>query len=121
MYINPVSCVNINGNLTGWFPIEAGVLQGHTLSPTLFSFFINDLAAQINELNMGVSITDSMNLSVLLHADDFVMISPAGEGCQQMLDVVTRLCGKWGIAMNTGKSQVVHVRNHQCPQCQEDL
>ncbi len=102
----------LNGHLGEWFPIGSGVRQGDSLSPTLFACFINDLAVQINELNVGIPIEDK-KLNILLYADDIVLISPDHASAQLQLNVLSDWCVKWGMYINVGKSQVLHVRHHQ--------
>ena len=72
MYTSPVSCLNINGYLGPWFDVKSGVRQGDSLSPTLFSVFINDLAQAIYNVEGGVMIDNEM-LSLLMYADDIVI------------------------------------------------
>ena len=50
IYRNPISCVQLNGQLTDWFPITSRVRQGNSLSPTLFAAYINDLADEIESI-----------------------------------------------------------------------
>ena len=121
MYRNPVSCVNIGQFLTDWFPISLGVRQGDSLSPTLFAIFINDLATEVKEAKQGIYIDTDYHLPILLYADDVVLIAPSHTNMQNMLDIVTSWCRRWGMSVNASKSQVVHVRNHQRPLCDKDL
>ena len=44
VYSNPKSCIQLNGELTDWFPVASGVRQGDSLSPILFAIYVNDLA-----------------------------------------------------------------------------
>ena len=112
IYSSPVSCVNINGKLTDWFPARSGVRQGDSLSPILFALFINDLAQEINNSQHGVKIeNDYVNL--LLYADDIAFIGPNHKATQEMLHIMTRSCRRWGMKVNIQKSQVLHIRNPQ--------
>ena len=67
------AAVRLNGSLTDWFSVEAGVRQGDNLAPTLFAVFVDDLVTEINRIGKGINIgTDSF--SCLLYADDIVLI-----------------------------------------------
>ena len=62
--------------------------QGDNLSPTLFAIFINDLASEIKESNIGIdlNIEGGPNieyvLSILLYADDIVCLAENEEDLQ---------------------------------------
>ena len=88
---------------------DIGTIQGDNLSPTLFSMFLNDLATGIKELNLGVDV-DGCNVSILLYADDIVLIAPNENNLQCMLDYVKDCCKKWRMSVNRDKTQVVHFR-----------
>ena len=50
-------------------------MQGECFSPTLFSFFINDLGDRMNDIvEMGVTMNGT-KISLLKYADDLVLIS----------------------------------------------
>ena len=91
-----------------------GVRQGDSLSPTLFSIYLNDLATEIKDLNVGVPVAD-MCISLLLYADDIVLFVPDEEKLQSMLNVVDEWCCTWGLEINSKKTQILHVRNYQRP------
>ena len=114
LYANAKSCVQVNEKLTSWFDVSSGVRQGDSLSPTLFSIFLNDLAVEIKQLNAGITIGD-ICLSILLYADDICLMASSAENLQAMLDVVSKWCTKWGMQINVKKTQIMHVRNHQRP------
>ena len=42
LYTDTTNCLRLNGQRTGWFMSNSGVRQGDTLSPNLFSLYIND-------------------------------------------------------------------------------
>ena len=114
LLINTYSCIKLNKFLTDWFHTSSGVRQGDTLSPTLFNIFINDLAENIKELNLGIKIGD-INLSVLLYADDIAVIAENEKDLQTMLNYIEQWCNKWKLVINSMKSQVVHFRKRRRP------
>ena len=92
----------MNDRVTDWFDINTGVQQGDSLSPSLFSIFINDPAQEVKDMNAGLMVVD-VNLPILLYADDIVLISPTPEKLQSMLDVAGNWCRKWGMQVNAKK------------------
>jgi hypothetical protein len=85
------------------------VRQGDTLSPTMFSLYINDLANEINLLGNGIKIGNS-EVSILMYADDIVLLADNELKLQQMLETLSSWSLKWRIEVNKSKSKVVHFR-----------
>ena len=52
LYSNPMSRVVLEGFETEYFRCPIGVKQGDSLSPTLFSIFVNDLAMEIKDAGL---------------------------------------------------------------------
>ena len=81
LYSNPRSRVILNDYETEYFDCPIGVKQGDCLSPTLFAIFINDLASEIKDSNIGLdlNIEGGPNIdyifSILLYADDIVCLA----------------------------------------------
>lgn len=92
-----------------WFETTSGVKQGDNLSPTLFSLFINDLAQEITNLQCGVKFDDDM-LSILLYADDIVLLAKTEHDLQNMLNCLFNWCHKWRLVVNESKSKIMHMR-----------
>ena len=109
LYGKTSACVKVNNMFSGWFFTNSGVRQGDSLSPTLFALFINALAEEIKILNKGVDI-DGQNISILLYADDIVLISDNEINLQIMLDHMYSWCLKWKLKLNIEKSNVIHFR-----------
>ena len=53
MYEKAKSCVRIDNFCTDYFPCFIGVRQGESLSPLLFSFFVNELHEYFSQSNLG--------------------------------------------------------------------
>ena len=109
LHSNLQSCVRMNGRLTDWFSQSAGVRQGDNLAPTLFALFINDLAAEINNLGRGVD-TDNRRVSNLLYADDTVFIAETEEHLQEMLDTLHGWTCDSMLSVNLEKTKIIHFR-----------
>ena len=115
MYSNLASCVRVNGRLTDWFQQTAGVRQGDTLAPTLFAIYINDLAIEVKAQNMGVKIAGGENRSILMFADDIVLLSDTAENLQSSMDVLSEWSHKWMLKLSNEKTKVVHSRKASTP------
>ena len=63
--------------------------RGDVISPILFSILLNDLAKDIKNLNLGVEIEPGFNVSILLFADDIVLLSPTEEQLQLLLNFLS--------------------------------
>ena len=84
LYQNTTASVKLNNYITEWFETPNGVKQGNTLSPTLFSIFINDLAKEIKKFKCGIAIGLNTYVCSLLYADDIVIIPPTEENLQNV-------------------------------------
>ena len=109
IYEDAKAGVELNGAITNWFGIKAGVRQGDPLSPTLFGLFINDLVDFVKESAEGIK-TPEFSVQCLLFADDLVLISENESDLQKMLDSVDKWCSKWRMTVNVNKSKIVHYR-----------
>ncbi len=114
LYCNTMSCVRLNQYITPWFNTVSGVRQGDVLSPTLFAVFINDLSTELKRLQVGIPIGDEY-ISVLLYADDIVLLAENEEALQKMLDALGDWSRNWRLKVNCCKSKIIHFRKKQRP------
>ena len=84
-------------------------MQGCILSPLLFNIFINDLAQTVNNLECGASYGEG-DVSILLYADDIVIMSDNEAKLQRMLSCLNDYCLSWGLTINFEKSKIMHFR-----------
>ena len=81
--------VLLEGEKSDTFKIEQGVVaQGCSLSPILFSVFINDLLKKVEQTGLGIQLNSGKTVGGMLFADDFVGISDSKESLQKVIDVV---------------------------------
>jgi hypothetical protein len=96
LYVQTTASIRINNKMTDWCLCNSGVKQGDNLLPTLFSIFIDDLVDEINEYGLGVNIGDS-KWSILLYADDIVLVALSEADMQNMLNKLHDRCKRWRV------------------------
>ena len=89
------------------------------LSATLFSLYINDLASEIKQTNLGVDV-DELQLSILLYAD-IALIAPDADSLQLMLDKLHDWCSRWRLTINFDKTKIVHFRPLNVQTCNKQF
>ncbi|KAJ1155452.1 hypothetical protein NDU88_008182 [Pleurodeles waltl] len=118
LYSNPTAQVQVNGVVSGVFPIGRGTRQGCPLSPLLFALIIEPLAKLFREdpLMEGWSWPACPEDRVALYADDVLLYkaNPARSGprIMQILDIFSEASG---LALNPKKSLLVPL--HQSRDC----
>src|SRR2546429_9592506 len=86
LYREVGSCVRLGGEKTEWFGLDVGLRQGCILSSVLFSIFIDGLAEEVKKV--GGAKYEELVVSLLLFADDIVLVAENAKMLQEMLDVV---------------------------------
>ena len=99
LYQNPKSRVILNEYSTEYFECPIGVKQGDTLSPTLFTVYINDLASELRDSMLGIKLENNSGIlleivSTLLYADDIVLLAENENDLQSMLLILENWCKK---------------------------
>ena len=110
---NLKSHVCVNDSFTEWFDVDSGVRQGDTLAPSLFALYLEDLITCIKNVNEGVPLENDQ-ISILLYADDIVLISATAEGLQKQIDALHIWCRQWRMNVNLDKMKVVQFRRAIC-------
>ena len=106
-----VQCtVRVNRCYSDWFDVHAGLKQGCVLSPLLFNAFMNDLIHVIRSLNCGVPFDKDDSVSILLYADDIVLLSDNEQKLQTMLDCLNDWCHAWGLTNNNNNNRINSLR-----------
>ena len=110
LYENVKCTVRVNGVHSEWFDVNTGLKQGCVLSPLFFNAFVNDLILAIKSSNCGIPVFLESSISILLYADDIVLLSESEANMQIMLDCLGKWCVTWGLTINFNKSKVMHFR-----------
>ena len=77
--------------------------------------FVNELVKEIKAINLGIKISNRL-ISILLYADDMVLLAPRDIDLQGLLDKMSNWCMKWRLNVNKSNSQVVHFRESRITQ-----
>ena len=99
------SRVKWNSKIGELFENTCGVLQGGTISPTLFKAYIEDMQlyfAGVPEVSIG-----GLNINHLLQADDLILISETSSGLQRLLDKLSKYCRRWHLLLNVIKTKII--------------
>ena len=120
LYADVKCSVRVNNTLTDWFNISMGLKQGCILSPQPFNAFLNGVTQCINELHCGVEYGDN-SISMLLYADDIILIASDEHKLQRMLDALDEYCKTWRLTINPNKSKIVHFRRKSCPRSKQQF
>ena len=108
MYMSSRSAVYLKEEKSDSFNVEQGVVaQGCSLSPILFSVFINDLLKEVEQAVLGIQLSSGKTIGGMLLADDFVGVNDSKKSMQKLIDVVHSYCSKWRLRVNVIKSAVM--------------
>ncbi len=112
LYSKIKCCVKGHNGLTDFFLTLLGLQQGAILSPYLFALFINDLVDIIlqNAPNMGINV-HGRDISLMMYADDMILISDEPENLQILLNVLYEYCETWKLNVNLNKSNILVCNN----------
>ncbi len=114
MYTKLKSCVQTeDGHLSAEFACNVGTRQGCMLSPFLFIFYLNELIQHVDDKNcQGIYLNESHpNVTLLLYADDLVIVGDHIGRVQKTLDALSEFCVKWGLKVNMSKTKCMVFRN----------
>ena len=71
MYESYRSVVLLEGEKSDSFDVKQGMAQGCSLSPILFSVFINDLLKEVEQAELGIQLSSGKIVGGMLFVDDY--------------------------------------------------
>ena len=107
LYQNSSSAVLLDGSVGQVFNTTVGVRQGCILSPTLFNIFLEQIMQEtLHNHSSSVSI-GGYPLCNLRFADDIDLMAGSEQELQNLTDRLTGTAAKYGMEINTEKSEVL--------------
>ena len=110
IYSRVKSRVKHDNTLSEPFTCDIGVRQGECLSPFLFAMYVNDLEAEIVTKGISGINIGTINIYILLYADDIIMFGNSPEDLQKSLATLEDYCSKWKLTVNTNKTKIMVFR-----------
>jgi hypothetical protein len=112
-FLKCYSCVRWFNAQSEMYKVEIGIRQGGVLSPQFFAIYIDDIVDVVNRQGIGCFM-HHVCVSIILYADDILLLSPSVTGLQKLLLVVEAELNLLGMFLNSNKSVCMRVG----PQCQ---
>ena len=111
LYNESRTTFKIGNIVTDWVESNRGVKQGCVLSPLIFALFMEELTTRVKALDVGVNIRGS-KLSILLFADDVILVAESEEDLKKMLVTVGEFEKETYIRFSKEKSQIKIVKGN---------
>ena len=107
IYNSVIACVRDKCSYSDYFAYPGGVKQGCLLSPLMFSFSINELAIEVSKTGKhGIQlIPGTIEMFLLLFADDVILLSNTIVGLQNQLDSLKREADRLYLTVNLEKNK----------------
>lgn len=103
--------IRVEDKFTSLCKITKGVITGDSISPLNFIIFINDLENYLRSHGVeGVSVTSSVDILLLLYADDLILFGASPVDLQKKLNLFSSYCQENKMLVNQAKSKVVVFR-----------
>ena len=87
---------------------EAGLRQGCSLSPVLYSVYVMEMLKDLEKKRLGIEVEETW-CGWLLYAADIVLLAKDQVELQVMLDVMEKYVMKWEFRFNSKKTKTMMV------------
>ena len=89
--------------------------RGETLSPILFTIYMDDLVTEIHDANITPVHIGNSSVHCVLYADDIVLVAHNIFDMQEKVNVLKRYLTQNGLVVNLTKTNVIRFRNSRKP------
>jgi hypothetical protein len=93
-----------------YFLLEKGVLQGESLSPKLFTLFIDEIVNILHSSSIPSLKIAAMDIHLLLYADDIVLLAHNAVELQSKIEILRKFFDDCGLNTNIDKTKCVVFR-----------
>ena len=107
MYESVKIRVKYKNTVSEEYTCSLGVCQGESVSPFLFSMYLNDIEEHFMLKGYEGIDVGLLKLFLLLYADDIVIFSETEEGLRKGLLLLEEYCDRWRLTVNTDKTKVM--------------
>ena len=97
--------VKVMGNFSRLVTSHVGLKQGSTLSPKLFTLFVNDLDSFMKSNEAPYVSLDWFSISFILFADDITLVAESRNNLEKQLDIIKKYLEKQDSELKTKKSE----------------
>ena len=98
LYVGSKACVRVGNEVSEWFLVRVGLIQGCVMSPWLFNLYIDGVVREVNArvLSRGLKLVDGNDneweLNQFLFADDTVVVADSEKKLCQLVTEFGRVC-----------------------------
>lgn len=107
IYSNAKAKVRTREGESEFFPIKKSVLQGETLSPKLFTIFMDDLVKILENVQIPGLKVLMREIHALLYADDIVLLATNCFDLQSKINIIQQYFHDNELTVNLAKTKVI--------------
>lgn len=112
LYDNAKAQVKAKKDLSSFFEITEGVLQGEILSPLLFILLTSDFESFFRQRGQRVlSVNGLVDCLMLMYADDTVILEHTVIDVKRKLKILAEYCDTNRLTVNTANTKIMAFRN----------
>ena len=93
--------------MTRKIAITDSIRQGGVLSVTLYATVMDEIAKEIEQNNIGITMPDGKKIGCLLWMDDVVLIAATEQEMHKMLQITEEIAGRYHIEFGKEKSKIM--------------
>lgn len=102
------TCVKWNSVTSCFFQLTRGIRQGGVLSPYLFAVYVDNVITTVEHKRLGC-LYKSVCVSIIMYADDIVLLSPSVTALQELLHVCEGVLQNLDLFINPKKSVCMRI------------